>query len=148
MPLQTLTQCPVLQLLVKLLHGKREWNSEMKMQLFRHILKLIIIYLKMMSVSPIHRLVVLWTIQQVPTSENLNDIRWILLTYQNGNIEKPVSNVLLNHLKKAILQCSLWTCRLQQNITCKDPCEWGWRKADDNYESRWSTNPTITMEKL
>lgn len=84
------------------------------------------------------------------SAETVNEARRILFCQLNRSIENipPTCEVLLNHLKRTILQCFVWRNCLQRDAEQADPNDWGWKKVGDNYEPIWSTNPDISMEKL
>lgn len=60
----------------------------------------------------------------------------------------PTCDVLLNHLKRAILQCFVWRNCLQRDAEQPNPGERGWKKVGDQFEPLWSTSSDISMEKL
>lgn len=97
----------------------------------------------------IQRFVVLMY-QSSSSAETVNEARRILFTQQSRSIEHipPTSNALFQHLKRAILQCYMWTNCLRKDFTRLDPREWGWKKIESDYEPLWSSKTNIAMEKL
>lgn len=84
------------------------------------------------------------------SAETVNEARRILFSQLNRPIESipPTSDALFNHLKRAMLQCFVWTNCLTRESVSPDPCEWGWKKIGEIYEPVWSANADMTIDKL
>ena len=84
--------------------------------------------------------------QTSSSADTVNEARRLLFSQFNRPIENisPTSDTLFNHLKRAMLQCFVWTNCLEREVEHRDPCQWGWKKRGETYEPVWSENHDIT----
>lgn len=81
------------------------------------------------------------------SAELVNHARRIMFTQMSRNIEHipTTSDALLQHVKRAMLQCNIWTNCLMKNPQTYDPCQWGWKKDDSTtFKPLWITRPDVS----
>ena len=95
----------------------------------RYVHKIVIIDMSETDTLVLERFVCLMY-DRGSTFTNVNDCRRYLFTKMSGSIEncQPTSNVLVNHVKRAQLQSSIWTSTLISDSESIDPLKWGWQK--------------------
>lgn len=77
---------------------------------------------------------------------SLGECRRVLFTLRNKPFDRipPTRDTLELHVKRAILQASLWTQCLQRNNTILDPTDWGWiATSTGQYSPKWTTVPIL-----
>lgn len=77
---------------------------------------------------------------------SLGDCRRVLFSVKNKPIEKipPTRDALEQHIKRTLLQASIWTQCMQKNDVTFEPTDWGWNAGSaGRYLPNWTTIPIL-----
>lgn len=77
---------------------------------------------------------------------SLGDCRRVLFSVKNKPIDRipPTRDALEQHVKRALLQASIWTQCIQKNNVTFQPTDWGWIAASTGrYLPKWTTIPIL-----
>lgn len=77
---------------------------------------------------------------------SLGDCRRVLFSVKNRPIDRipPTRDALEQHVKRSLLQASIWTQCIQKNNVAYQPTDWGWITASTGrYIPKWTTIPIL-----
>ena len=88
----------------------------------------------------IERLIVL-VYDKTSTSLSINQTRRELFCLKNVTMERmpPTQNALLQHMKRAVYQASIWVTSTEVREMIPSPSEYGWEQVDNVWSPLWLT---------
>ena len=95
----------------------------------------------------IERLIVL-VYDKTSTSLSINQTRRELFCLKNVTMERmpPTQNALLQHMKRAVYQASIWVRSTEVQEMIPSPSEYGWEQVDNVWSPLWLTVPELSKD--
>jgi hypothetical protein len=79
-------------------------------------------------------------------SMSIDEARLEMFSEKRQNMEAlpPTRDSLMQHLKRAIFQCGIWTTATENQAAIPSPSSFGWIQEEESWQPQWITIPEIS----